>query len=502
MLIDWIDEPKRILGEFSKLEAMAEKIREDFSYIVLFGMGGSSLTVKMWQKIFARGSFDRFFCLDTIHPNAIEALQKKIDLKKTLFIVSSKSGSTLEPNILLDFFAKELKAAGVENIYDHFVAITDEGTSLSQKAQEKGFRHIVHGQAGIGGRFSAFSVFGIFPSLLLGIDAKRLLENALKAYEDCGPWVQIEENKAFILGAYLAAHAESGQNLLHLNLAAKFFALGQWLEQLIAESLGKKNSGLVPLMNSNFLKNQDNDVTNYVLQEKNSDNKNLEQAIKNDGSIFISEIEDEYELAQEMYRWEIAVCVAGILLKINPFDQPNVESSKKLSKEILQKIIASNFALPKEANFSTKNLEIYGAKIDESGEKIFKEFCEKFKENDYCAILSFLDENDETKTSLKNLAKTISKKNISVMVQHGPRYLHSTGQLFKGGINNGHYLILTGPYNSNIKSTKNIAISDIHYSQALGDFASLLKEDRHVVHVHLHDLTMGINELQSFLKVA
>lgn len=481
LMLDWLDSPKDQLKSLGILEKIKNNIdKNNFKTIVLLGMGGSSNGPRVFQAILAPKN-KTFHVIDTIHPAAIKYLEEKLDLAHTLFIIASKSGSTLEPQLLYRYFCSELEASGVDQPARHFMTITDPTTQLEQESQEQGFLAGPFGNPLIGGRYSALSAFGIMPALLMNIDAKLLLKNAELMAQSCRE--EISNNPGAQLGIYLGTHALSGRNQLVFYFSKSLEPFGWWLEQLIAESLGKNNSGILPLIDSNT----------YISDEKSMsclislDGEDTSEPKNNIPSFKIT-LKNKYELGSEMFRWQIAVSIAGIILKLNPFDQPDVEKSKKQARAILDQMLK---------NPTQDFLELKTNKSED-----INKFLAQARDKNYAAILSFLEDNHASKSYLEELKFNLSnllKK--PVLIQEGPRYLHSTGQLFKGGKNDGCFLLLTGPYPTDFPSFyAPLGIKDIHLSQALGDDRAMTDAERLIMHIHFKDMSLGFQELLSLIK--
>lgn len=461
--LDWLTEPKDLLATVSSLKTLHDKIRAQFSSVVLLGMGGSSLSARVFQQILAPTS-TQFLVLDTIHPDTLENIERSIDLTKTLFIVASKSGSTLEPNLLYEHFRDRLINASVADPFRHFMAITDPVTSLEQESVENGFLPGAFGKPGIGGRYSGLSVFGIVPAIFMGIDVERLLNETVLMAKALGPSVQAHDNGAATLAAFLVANlAKSNQVFIHLP--AELCSLGSWLEQLIAESLGKDGKGIVPVVTGQQFSNQALESSHVVISFK--DDTKAEFPAPH----FHVMLTDKYEIGAVMFGFQMAVAILGSIIKVNPFNQPDVESSKKRTKEIIDQLAKGQNT---DDALAVSSLEI-------------TQFIAAIQPGDYVAILSFLDETNDNGELLAALKTALEQKTSApTLVQTGPRYLHSTGQLFKGGKNNGHFLVITGPYESDLLSSRdNLTFAAIHYSQALGDILALKECGRRVLHLNV-----------------
>lgn len=474
VMLEWLDEPMFWAKNLGKLSQIKENIlSHDFSSIVLLGMGGSSLAPLVFKNILADGKRP-FFVLDTIHPDVVSRLEAKLDLAKTLFIVASKSGTTLESNLLYQYFLHRLKDSGIDDCYRHFMAITDPTTSLEQESVECGFLQGAFGNPGIGGRYSAFSAFGLVPALLMDLDGKKLLDRALSMAESCAPALQAAEQDGAKFAAFLAANALAKKDRLFIHLSPALKSLGWWAEQLIAESLGKQGKGLVPIIADHETKSMANSchvIIGFAHEQDLLRNQECAEPL-----VRIT-LGDAYDIAATMYLFEVATALAGAALALNPFDQPDVEKSKKLTKGMIDQLRS------KTSRPSLKD------NVPDLNKPNISHFLSSVSRDDYVAILSYLDDNEKNAASLNQLATSIEDKlSVPVIVQIGPRYLHSTGQLFKGGRNNGHFLIVTGPYKAELPSNvPEVLLSDIHKSQALGDAMALQDCGRHVLHVDFED---------------
>lgn len=469
-MMDWLFEPQSMIENLDNLIIkIKEVLAHNFSHVVLLGMGGSSLAPYVFNEIFEKNlNYPKFFVLDSIHPHEIINIQGQIDIKNTLFIVSSKSGSSLEPNVLYNYFVEELQKAQVRDIYKHFLAITDPVTSLEQESVEKGFLLSVFGKPNIGGRFSACSVFGVVPLLLMGHDAKTMLQNAVSMADECAPSVLPKDNPGFLLGTFLGTNAKLGRDKLKIYLSKSLKPFGMWLEQLIAESLGKQGLGIVPVVSDDFI--QKPDVIHCFIELAGEE---LSSANNTSSSIVLN-LKNKQEIMAQMFLWQIAVSVAGIILRINPFDQPDVELSKILAKKALLSEGQDNL----KPNFIDKNLKIYS-----NNNLDLDSVIKKIKSSDYCAILSFLHEDN--KELLLNLKKSLKNTKAEVLCQTGPRYLHSTGQLFKGGGNNSHFILLTSFYEQDLVLNNKFSFAKAHFSQAMGDFMALSQKSKNIVWVDI-----------------
>jgi transaldolase/glucose-6-phosphate isomerase len=424
--LGWLDEPKRMRERVAELDRFADQATDEFDAVVLLGMGGSSLAPEVIRRTFRNASLQ---VLDTTHPQAIRHAVEEHDLSRTLFVASSKSGSTLETRSHTDFFWEQTGGRG-----EQFVAVTDPGSSLEQLAQERGFRAVFAGEPTIGGRYSALSPFGIVAAALMGVDLERLLGGAIQAAERCR---SAEDNPGLELGLRLGHNWQEGRDKVCIDETAGGFGL--WAEQLIAESTGKEGRGLVPAPGEDPQGGPD----------------------RQRGEV---ELDDPYDLGAEFFRWEFATAVAGSILRINPFDQPNVQAAKDKTNEIL-------------------------ARGDEPLAPIstVDELLGQAQEGDYVAIQAFIDPARESE--LEPLIERARQTGCVVTHGLGPRYLHSTGQLHKGGADNGLFLQVVDDTGDELPIPgKKFGFGRLIRAQAAGDLESLKERGRRVARVRLEDL--------------
>jgi transaldolase / glucose-6-phosphate isomerase len=425
--LGWLDEPKRMAERAGKLEAFAAATAE-FAHVVLLGMGGSSLAPEVLRRTF--GS-ERLQVLDTTHPAAVRRLAEELDLDGTLFVVASKSGTTLETRCHLDFFWQLLERG------DSFVAITDPGSELEALARERGFRAVFAGEPTIGGRYSALSVFGLVPAALLNVDLTRFLERVEEMVEACRLGTG---NPGLELGEALGQGWRDGRDKVLITPDAHGFGL--WAEQLIAESTGKEGKGLVPVPSEGFAEGVDRQHAEL-------------------------RVPDPYELGQEFYRWEFATAVAGSILGINPFDQPNVQEAKDRTSEVL-----ANRAPGLEPVGSLEEL-LAGAEPPE-----------------YVCIQGFIDPSREAE--LQPLIARADESGCVVTHGLGPRYLHSTGQLHKGGPATGRFIqVVDDPGEELAIPNHDFGFARLIQAQAAGDFAALEQRGRPIVRIDLEEVAAG-----------
>ena len=426
--LGWLEEPQRMRERIDHLERFVDEVAAPgvLDTFVLLGMGGSSLAPIVLKKTFGGGPLH---VLDTTHPAMIRHSLEQIDLERTLFIASSKSGTTLETRSHLDFFWERAGKRG-----EQFAVVTDPGSRLEELARERGFREVFHGEPTIGGRYSALSPFGLAPAALLGIDLERLLERTAEMVEACR---LAEGNPGLELGRQLGEGWREGRDKVCIDEAEGRFGL--WAEQLIAESTGKDGKGLVP-----------------------APGESPEGPDRQRGEV---RLEDAYELGQEFFRWEFAVAVAGSYLEINPFDQPDVQAAKDKTNEVLR-----------------------GADVELEPESSADELFAQAKEGDYVAIQAFIDPLRQARLQ-PMIERARSETGCVVTHGLGPRYLHSTGQLHKGGANKGLFLqVVDDPGEELPIPGQPFGFARLIRAQAAGDFESLKERGRRVARVRLEDL--------------
>ena len=426
--LGWLDEPLRMQERIEELEAFALSVYEDgLTDVVLAGMGGSSLAPEVLRQTFGAA---RFHVLDTTHPKAIRALEQRLDLGKTLFLVSSKSGSTLETRSHMDYFWEQVADGS------HFAAVTDPGSDLERAAGERDFRATFPGEPTIGGRYSALSMFGLVPAALMGVDLERFLLRTAEMVEAC----RLDDgNPGLELGERLGTGWREGRDKVQINPNPGGFGL--WAEQLIAESTGKQGKGLVPAPG-----------------EKGEGPDRQSEEVR---------VENQYELGQEFFRWEFGTAVAGALIGINPFDQPNVQEAKDRTKAILD-------------SGDDPELEPEGVPFAEAGE------------GDYVAILAFVEPNEENDRHIEALVDRARTETGCVVTHgYGPRYLHSTGQLHKGGPPSGVFLqVVDDPGEELPIPGQEFGFGRLIRAQAAGDYAALKERGLRVARARWEDLAV------------
>lgn len=479
------------LEHIDEVLAVAEEAKKEFKACVVMGMGGSSLAPEVFRTIFGKqSSHPELFVLDTTNPDWVGAVRGKINPAETLFIFASKSGGTVEPSSQFAYFYEEVKQAGVKEAGKNFIAITDKGTGLQDLAKKYKFRHVFTNPSDIGGRFSALSFFGIVPAAIMGVDVVKILTNTKNAAAAFAPEAPVKDNAAVKLGAYMGAcFANHSKDKLTILAPKEIATFGLWAEQLVAESTGKEGKGIVPVVGENLHRNFDyrEDRFFVYLSANTDDNKRVEE-IANDLAergypILRLDMSDKYQLGEMYLLWEIATAAAGAILAIDPFDQPNVQEAKTLTKNVLAKLEKGD--IPAEVTapiIVSKDLKDE-VKLD----TLAQDFFSLLESNDYVAILPYLWPSQETDEALAALRdKILCRTKRAVLFGYGPRYLHSSGQLHKGDGNNGVFLILSADPANDVKIPgQNYTFGQLCNAQALGDFQALENKGRRVIKLHL-----------------
>jgi transaldolase / glucose-6-phosphate isomerase len=506
------------------LRKLAEEAKAGgFRDILLLGMGGSSLCPEVLAMTFGHiAGYPRLHVLDSTDPAQIKAFEKKIDLAKTLFIVSSKSGSTLEPNIFKQYFFERTKqAVGADKAGNRFIAITDPGSKMQQVAEHDHFRHVFFGRADIGGRYSALSNFGMVPAAAMGMNLKKFLDCTDEMLEACASSVPVEENPGVMLGILLGAAAVLGRDKLTFITSPKISDLGAWLEQLIAESTGKNGKGIIPVDREQLgppeVYGKDR-LFAYVRLSTAPDPKQdaAVAALEKAGHPVIRlQLDDVYELGQAFFRWEIATAVAGSIIGINPFNQPDVEASKIETRKLTTEY-EENGSLPDEKPI----LEQDGIKLftdpknaaalsKAAGEKsvaaYLRTYFKLISPGDYFALLAYIEMSTANEDKLQAIRHTVrDTKHVATCLGFGPRFLHSTGQAYKGGPNSGVFLQITCDDAADLPVPgQEYTFGVVKAAQARGDFQVLSDRNRRALRVHLgKDVTRDLAELLRIVQEA
>lgn len=493
--LSWLDCPGSMKENIPGISDFVEDIKSgDFSDILLIGMGGSSLAPDFFGSAMVREkSGFNFQVIDSTHPAVIREISASLDPLRTLFITSTKSGGTIETISLLKYFYNLARDRGKEDdIGRHFIAITDPGSGLEKIAAELNFRKVFLNDTGIGGRFSALSYFGLLPAALTGWDISLLLERAGQMSQRCR---QPDNNPGATLGALLGCMAAIERNKLRLLSSPSIGMFGDWLEQLIAESTGKDGKGILPVICGDIemadFKTGDEFFVYLKAKYDDSDESDFKELVKAGIPSIILELEDIYDIGGQMFLWEFAIAVAGHVMGIQPFDQPNVEAAKAAAKEMIE-VHKSNGVLPEPQTRNIDgNLTIYGDARGDSAQSLLDDFLEKAKSRPgaYISIQAYLNPINEVKRLLSELKKTLTgKTGLPVTTGYGPRYLHSTGQLHKGDSGDGFFIQLMENYQPDLpipdgfrSPKREITFGTLIRAQCLGDREALIRGNRAVM---------------------
>lgn len=519
--LGWLDIIDQELGNVSRFKALQAEIREDgLSHVVLLGMGGSSLCPEVFSKTFGKQpDFPELLVLDSTDPLQIRALRERIDPARTLFCVSSKSGTTLEPNIYMRYFYDETRKAIGDRAGDHFIAVTDPGSKLESVSQQLGFRRLYHGVPSIGGRYSALSDFGLIPHAAMGLDTEKLLKRAAAMASACKA-TSAARNPGVALGLFLGTAATKfARDKVTLFCSRSVFDLGAWLEQLLAESTGKQGKGLIPVDREPLFgpdKYGKDRVFAYIKYAGDSDieKESTVSELENAGSPVVRIVlNDLYDIGQTFFQWEIATAVAGSLIGIDAFNQPDVEASKVATRQLTSEFERTG-SLPKEDPI----LDQDGIKLftDKTNTKallsagntlgaVIRAHVDRIRTGDYFGLLAYIPMFAEHEAKLEEMRKEIvESKQVATVLGFGPRFLHSTGQAYKGGPNSGVFLQITCDEGEDLQvPDQKYTFGIVKAAQARGDFQVLAERHRRVLRVHLgKDLARGLNHLHDLICAA
>jgi transaldolase/glucose-6-phosphate isomerase len=478
--LGWLDIGSTMSAKASVLSSFAAEAHcTSLRHVVLLGMGGSSLGAATLGYTFGhRDSYPSLIVLDSTLPESIQATVDSIDPKLTLFLVSSKSGTTTEPLILYAFFRDLMdKELGREEAGRHFVAITDTGTPLVKLAEQDSFRHVFLNPPDIGGRYSVLSYFGLVPAVLIGVDVPMLLHRAEAMRRECSDSAPDSQNPGAWLGICIGALALAGRDKLTLIASPSVMAFGLWAEQLIAESTGKEGKGIIPVSNEPVMGPEhygDDRLFIYLRvagDENHATDAALSGLISSGQPAVVLQLKDTYDIGAEFFRWEFATAVAGAVLGIQPFDQPDVQKSKDATTELLEQFSTSGHLPEPETDGSVRDLLSHSA-----GGR-------------YLAVMAYLKQTTETDMALGKVRRKVAETyRIATTLGYGPRFLHSTGQLYKGGNNTGLFLQLTVDHDKDLPVPgKPYSFGIVADAQALGDLRALQAAGRMVVRAKLHD---------------
>ncbi len=523
--LGWLDITAQQIEHQQYFRRAAEDAKNNgFTSVLLLGMGGSSLCPEVLEKTFGHvAGFPRMHVLDSTDPAQVKAFERKVDLAKTLFVVSSKSGSTLEPNIFKQYFFQRVKqAVGAEKAGSRFIAITDPGSKMEKVATSDHFRHISHGEPSIGGRYSALSNFGMVPAALMGLDTTKFLDRTLQMVGACKEEKVIEENPGVILGLILGAAANQGRDKITIVTSPGVHDLGAWLEQLIAESTGKVGKGIIPVDRESLGAPDVYGSDRIFAYLRHHDTAQDPQdaavaAISGAGHPVVRiAVDDIYNLGQEFFRWEIATAVAGSVIGINPFNQPDVEASKVATRDLTSEYEKTGSLPAEEAIFDEGGIKLYTDSKnadalrsvmgnERSLEAYLRAHIEHAHAHDYFALLAYIEMNDAHEAELQKMRHGVRDKfKVATCLGFGPQFLHSTGQAYKGGPNSGIFLQITCDDAADLQvPDQKFTFGIVKAAQARGDFQVLVERGRRALRVHLgSDVRQGLAKLSAALQKA
>jgi glucose-6-phosphate isomerase len=516
--IGWLPIVEDQLAHLKQLnDAATDAAKAGFTHALLLGMGGSSLCPEVLKITYgSQPGHPELHVLDSTDPAQIKSIERQVDLTKTLCIVASKSGSTLEPNIFKQYFFDRMQqTVGKDKAGEHFIAITDPGSKMQQVAERDQFRKIFSGVASIGGRYSALSNFGMVPAAIMGLDLSKFLQRTNEMVQACKPDVPADQNPGAVLGAILGTLGNLSRNKVTIITSPGIHDLGAWLEQLIAESTGKIGKGLIPVdreaLGAPEVYGNDRVFVHLRLAEEpdTAQTQKLDILRSTGHPVVEIELTDTYDLGQEFFRWEIATAVAGSILKINPFNQPDVEASKIVTRQLTEAYEKSG-KLPEEAPlFDDGTIKLFTdernatnlnklAGTDRSLTGLLRAHLSQFNPGDYMAVLGYIEMNGAHEESLQAMRHAVrDHKHVATCLGFGPRFLHSTGQAYKGGPNTGVFLQITCDDANDLPVPgQKYTFGTVKAAQARGDFQVLADRKRRALRVHLpKDVEAGLETL-------
>ena len=503
--LGWLSLPGSMAAAEADLFALSSTVRgRGTTHVVLLGMGGSSLAPGVFQAAFGnRPGFPELVVLDSTHPEAVESVERGINLERTLFLVSSKSGTTTETLSLFNYFWVRVAARSTQP-GESFMAISDPGTSLERMAMDRGFFRTFQATPEVGGRYSALSHFGLVPASLIGVDVHRLLENAAEMASQCAR--SAEENPGAQLGAAIGALAILGRDKLTFVTSPRLAEFASWAEQLIAESTGKDGKGIVPVAGEDLGGPDSYSSDRFFVRMELAGDKGMEgrdariAALSNAGHPVVDiRLDGAESLGGEFFRWEVAIALAGSVLGINPFDQPDVQLAKDLARRAMRE---RGREVPASSKRDAGPEAIFAADTDLL-EEAFGSWMGRATIGDYVSVQAYLPPAKQTETLLHEARSHLHQMTrMATTVGYGPRFLHSTGQLHKGGPNSGLFLQLTDDAGRKIIPVPetDYTFSDLISAQAAGDLLALQRGGRRVLRIDLGgDVSEGLRRVNRIL---
>jgi len=519
--LGWLTITEEQLAHVNELIQIAEDVKKArFKHALLLGMGGSSLCPEVLRMTFGKISgYPEMHVLDSTDPAQIQAIEAAVDLKNIICIVSSKSGSTLEPNIYKQYFFDRVKSkVGEKEAGNRFIAITDPGSKMQQVAEADKFRKIFMGVPSIGGRYSALSNFGMVPAAIMGLDVAKFLKNTEEMVQACGASVPADANPGVILGTILGVAAKLGRDKLTIVASPGIFDLGAWLEQLLAESTGKTGKGIIPVDRERLARPSaygDDRLFVYLRLAAKPDRAQdaAVAALQKAGHALVRvTLPNIYNLGQEFFRWEIATAVAGSILGINAFNQPDVEASKIETRKLTSEYEMTGKLPPESPFFEEKGVKLFADEKNTAALKgeaklagVLRAHLSRLGPSDYFAVLAYIPMNPANEKALQSIRHAVrDKKKVATVLGFGPRFLHSTGQAYKGGPNSGVFLQITCDDARDLPVPgQKYTFGVVKAAQARGDFAVLTERGRRALRVHLgKNLKSGLATLSKAVQKA
>ncbi len=508
----WLDSPEVLTKAVAEIVGFVADVKAaGFQHVVVMGMGGSTMAPIVFERSFEQQGLP-LSILDTTDPGTVAELEKSIPLEHTLFIVASKSGTTAEPLAFGDYFYDKVKAIKGDKAGENFVAITDPGSKFVTQATQEGYRKIFLNFAEVGGRFSALTYFGLVPAALYGIDIAALLHGAVDMMRACGAHGAVADNPGLQLGAAIGVLAQQGRDKLTLITPESLSSLGLWLEQLLAESTGKEGKGILPVAGEPLGRPDEyghDRVFVYVGYASEADQTNTDKltALEQAGHpVIIIRLGNTLDLGREFYRWEIGVAVSGIVLNINPFDQPNVQAAKtatdKLMKEVTEK---GQLPSPGQPATTQDGVAYYGDVTGADAAGVLQAFFQQAQPGNFMTLQAYLHETQELNQALAEIRQLVQDKlRIATTSGYGPRFLHSTGQYHKGGPNTGLFVQFTADHPQDLPLPgRTYTFGTFENAQAQGDLQALCDNGRRALHIHLGpNPAQGLHTVVAALKMA
>jgi glucose-6-phosphate isomerase len=502
--LGWLDLPASMQQRIGELERIAREVRDDgYTRAAVLGMGGSSLAPELVSRLFRDAGGLELRILDSTHPDAVRGFREWAESARTIFCVSSKSGSTTEPNAFHAVMSAHAPALD-------FIAITDPGTALADLARAQGFRAIVEGPSDVGGRYSALSVFGLLPAALHGVDLEQLLTGASAMAEACRR--PAHQNPGLQLGAAIGEAALAGRDKLTILTSPRLASLADWIEQLVAESTGKASRGIVPVVGEPLGRADAYSADRqFVVVQLAGDEDREARALAEElellgNPVLRLELADPFDIGAEFVRWEIATAAAGMLLEIDPFDQPNVQEAKDATRSLLDAYRAHGALAQPAPLVAEPGVAAYGDPTALGNEPVtidgaLRALLETARPADYFALLAYLPADPETVERLQRLRALVRDRiGLATSLGIGPRFLHSTGQLHKGGPPSGAFLQLTADPRRDLPIPGwPESFGTLIAAQAAGDLAALQKRGRRVLRLHLADPEAGLGRLEAMM---